>query len=136
MKINDKIWSGPKEPYNKNILYWPDGESPNENELEYIDVSKKHFQDVDNQSTEDIQKMLLCVEAVLCKWNTQSLGVDGYAITPYPILLGTEYIDDIIAIAHTPRDWKGSAEILSNIFADPNRLNRLPRITKDEFYNI
>lgn len=56
MKINDKIWSGPNEPYNKNILYWPDGELPKENELEYIDVSREYFQDTDNQDIENIQK--------------------------------------------------------------------------------
>lgn len=136
MKINAKIWSGPNEPYNKNILYWPDGELPKENELEYIDVSKKYFQDVDNQDIENMQKMLLCTEAVLCKWNTQALGGDGYAITSYPVLLGAESLDDIIAIAYTPRDWKGDAAIISNIFANPSKLDELPRITKDEFYNI
>lgn len=36
MKINDKIWSGPKEPYNKNILYWPEGISPSGDNIEYI----------------------------------------------------------------------------------------------------
>lgn len=79
--------------------------------------------------------MLLCTEAVLCKWNTQSIGEDGYAITAYPALLGEELLDDIIAIAYMPRDWKGDA-LISNMFANLDRLDKLPRITKDEFYNI
>lgn len=142
MKVNKNIWVGKNKPYNKNSLYFPNGvnldgdTSSGESTIEYLDVSGGDF--ATNPSSKSGLMLassafrvkgegyLNILPSLFLMMHQEDISIEN--IKAFKIDMNEMYLE-------TNAEPKTIKEELEKSYGK-EYLASIPRITKEEFYNL